>query len=189
MKVGYARVSTDEQHLDLQLQALEGAGCDVVFSDQGVSGAVFERPGLTRALRRVRRGDTLVVWKLDRLGRSLGKLVQVVGVLRTKQVDIASLSEAIDTGTPGGTFLFHLMAALAEFERSLISERTRAGLAAAKKRGRRIGRPPSIPDGELASLIEMAGSGVIDIEKTADQYKVHPRTLKRHLVRAITARA
>lgn len=142
-----------------------------------------------QALRRVGKGDTLVVWKLDRLGRSLGKLVQVVGALRTKQADIASLSEAIDTGTPGGVFLFHLMGALAEFERSLISERTRAGLAAAKKRGRRLGRPPSIPAGELASLIESSSAGEIDIQKAAGHYNVHPRTLKRHLVRAGNAGA
>ncbi|MBO9643008.1 MAG: recombinase family protein [Pseudacidovorax sp.] len=184
MKIGYARVSTEEQNLDLQFQALENVGCDLVFSDQGVSGIAFQRQGLVQALRKLRRGDTLIVWKLDRLGRSLRKLVHVIEALRKKQVEFVSLSETIDTRTPGGVFLFHLMAALAEFERSLISERTRAGLTAAKRRGRRLGRPPAIPKDELAMLTEMASAGCLNIDKAAAHYKIHPRTLKRNLVRA-----
>lgn len=140
MKVGYARISTEDQTLNLQLDALKGAGCERTFTDT-VSGAKTDRPGLTEALDFVRPGDTLVVWKLDRLGRSLKNLIKVIGDLDERGVAFASLTELIDTSTSGGKLIFHVFGALAEFERDLIRERTQAGLAAARARGRNGGRP------------------------------------------------
>ncbi|MBM7326584.1 recombinase family protein [Agrobacterium sp. S2] len=141
MKVGYARVSTDCQKMDLQLDALRQAGCDQIFTDHGISGASNERPGLQQAMDMLQKGDTLVVWRLDRLGRSLVNLVEHVSDLGQQGVEFRSLTESIDTSSSGGKLLFHMIAALAEFERSLISERTKAGMAAAKLRGKHVGRP------------------------------------------------
>lgn len=139
-QVGYARVSTGEQTLDLQLDALKAAGCDRVFQDTA-SGAKAERPGLAAALDFLRAGDTLVVWRLDRLGRSLQHLIQTLIALEQRGVGFKSLTEQIDTTTPGGKLVFHIFGALAEFERDLIRERTHAGLAAARARGRKGGHP------------------------------------------------
>lgn len=179
MKVGYARVSTDEQSVDLQLRALERAGCDVLYTDHGISGTLFDRPGLTRALRRLRSGDTLVVWKLDRLGRSLNGLVQVVASLGRRQVQFASLSESIDTATAGGRLIFHLMGALAEFERSLISERTKAGMDAAKCRGLHVGRPRALTLEQLDELALYLDREPLDL--LAKRFGVHTRTLRRYM--------
>ena len=140
MMIGYARVSTAEQNLALQLDALALAGCIKVYQDNA-SGSVFERPQLNRALRQLRRGDTLVTWKLDRLGRSLLHLMTIVAELNARGVAFRSISENIDTGTASGRLLFHVLGALAEFERALISERTKAGMASAKARGISLGRP------------------------------------------------
>lgn len=142
MRIGYARVSTSDQSVDLQVDALRRASCDLIFREEGVSGATVDRPALREALDALKPGDVLVVWKLDRLGRSLAHLIALVSELGRRGVGFASLSEAIDTQYPGGRFLFHVMGALAEFERALISERTRAGIAAARVRGARLGRPP-----------------------------------------------
>lgn len=144
MKIGYARVSTDEQCLDLQLAALKRAGCDTILSDHGMSGSRFDRPGLQEALKMAKAGDALVVWRLDRLGRSLNHLVEVVNSLGKQRIEFVSLTESIDTRSPTGMLMFHMIAALAEFERSLISERTRAGMAAARARGAKIGRPRAV---------------------------------------------
>jgi DNA invertase Pin-like site-specific DNA recombinase len=144
LKIGYARVSTDVQRMDLQMDALKQAGCDQIFADQGISGASTERPGLQQAMDMLQKGDTLVVWRLDRLGRSLVNLVEYVSNLGKQDVEFRSLTESIDTSSSGGKLLFHMIAALAEFERSLISERTKAGMAAAKLRGKHVGRPPRI---------------------------------------------
>ncbi|WP_321900081.1 recombinase family protein [Paraburkholderia heleia] len=141
MRIGYARVSTEEQSLDLQLSALKAAGCDLIFSDYGISGTKFDRPGLHEALHTAQSGDALVVWRLDRLGRSLRHLLQAVSDLGVRHVEFVSLTESIDTRSPTGMLMFHMIAALAEFERSLISERTRAGMTAARARGAKIGRP------------------------------------------------
>ena len=141
--IGYARVSTQEQHLDLQHDALARAGCEKVFTDT-VSGASTERGGLAAALDYLRPGDTLVVWRLDRLGRSLKHLIETVMQLDGAGVGFRSLQERIDTTTPGGKLIFHVFGALAEFERDLIRERTLAGLAAARARGRRGGRPKKL---------------------------------------------
>jgi DNA invertase Pin-like site-specific DNA recombinase len=143
MHIGYARVSTSEQKLDLQLDALRAAGCERLFTDT-VSGAKAARPGLEQALAACQTGDVLVVWKLDRLGRSLPHLVQTVRALGDRGAGFQSLRESIDTISSGGRLVFHLFAALAEFERDLIRERTHAGLAAARARGRKGGRPKGV---------------------------------------------
>ena len=140
MLIGYARVSTIEQTLDLQHDALRQAGCEQVFTDH-ISGAKSERPGLTQALEFGRSGDILVVWKLDRLGRSLKQLIEIVTELQKRNVGFRSLTENIDTTSSGGKLIFHIFGSLAEFERDLIRERTLAGLAAARARGRKGGRP------------------------------------------------
>ncbi len=140
--IGYARVSTTDQHLHLQHDALQNAGCSKIFTDT-ISGATAERKGLDEALAYIRPGDTLVVWRLDRLGRSLKHLIETVTTLQNNGIGLKSLTEQIDTGTPGGTLIFHIFGALAEFERNLIRERTQAGLLAARARGKQGGRPKS----------------------------------------------
>lgn len=140
MIIGYARVSTHEQNLTPQTDALKQAGCERIFEDR-IGGATKERPGLHDALSYVRRGDTLLVWRLDRLGRSLRNLIELIGKLEERGIGFRSLQESIDTTTSGGRLIFHVFGALAEFERNLIRERTRAGLAAARARGRKGGRP------------------------------------------------
>lgn len=179
MKIGYARVSTEEQHLDMQFSALKTYGCDLIFSDQGVSGARFDRPGLTDAMNAAVDGSSLIVWRLDRLGRSLGHLVDFITALNGRGIRLVSLTENIDTRSSSGRFIFHMIAALAEFERSVISERTRAGMVSARERGSRIGRPclltSSQCDEARAMLKEHTESYV------ARQFNVHCRTLKRYL--------
>jgi len=140
MLIGYARVSTQDQTLDLQTDALEQAGCEKVFKDV-MSGATSERPGLQAALNHLRAGDTLVVWRLDRLGRTLKQLIATVTDLSDQGVGFKSLQESMDTTTSGGKLIFHVFASLAEFERDVIRERTKAGLQAARARGRRGGKP------------------------------------------------
>jgi DNA invertase Pin-like site-specific DNA recombinase len=140
--IGYARVSTHEQHLHLQQDALSAAGCLKIFTDT-ISGAKAERKGLDEALEYIRKGDTLVVWRLDRLGRSLKDLIERITELNNRNIGFKSLTEQIDTTTSGGKLIFHIFGALAEFERDIITERTNAGLTAARARGRRGGRPRS----------------------------------------------
>jgi DNA invertase Pin-like site-specific DNA recombinase len=139
MDIGYARVSTDDQSLSLQLDALTASGCDRIMRDV-LSGALASRPGLDDALSHLRAGDTLVVWRLDRLGRSLKQLIELITQLESRGVGFKSLTEQIDTTTSGGRLIFHIFGALAEFERNLIRERTKAGLAAARARGQLGGR-------------------------------------------------
>jgi DNA invertase Pin-like site-specific DNA recombinase len=183
MRVGYARVSTDDQNLALQHDALKFAGCDVVYGDEGVSGLATRRPALDRALGALRAGDTLVTWKLDRLGRSLAHLIAMVADLEKRQVAFVSLSEAIDTRTASGRLLFHVMGALAEFERSLISERTRAGIAAARRRGSSIGRPPKISIKQAKRAFALFTSGRFQLGELADRLGVAPSTLSRAFCR------
>lgn len=140
MLIGYARVSTLEQDVSLQVDALQQAGCERIFQDK-ISGAKAERPGLQEALNYARKGDSIVVWRLDRLGRSLKHLIETVGQLEEQGIGFRSLQESIDTTTSGGRLIFHIFGALAEFERNLIRERTIAGLEAARARGRLGGRP------------------------------------------------
>lgn len=182
-RIGYARVSTDEQSLGLQRDALRAAGCDVIYEDRGVSGATCSRSGLDKALRHLRSGDTLVTWKLDRLGRSLAHLIALTEELDREGVGFVSLSEAIDTRSPGGRLLFHVMGALAEFERSLIGERTRAGIAAARVRGSRVGRPPKLTDADARRAARRLASGKENLNHLAKGLAVSPLTLRRALCR------
>ena len=154
MKIGYARVSTDDQDLALQEDALKQAGCAKIFQDK-VSGAKVQRPGLTEALEYLRQGDTLVVWRLDRLGRSLKHLIDTVAWLEERDIGLISLQESIDTTTSGGRLVFHLFGALSEFERNLIRERTQAGLKAARARGRKGGRPKALDPRKLQLLYRL----------------------------------
>lgn len=154
MKVGYARVSTEDQNLYMQTDALKNAGCEEIFTDIA-SGAKSQRPGLDKALSYIREGDTLVVWKLDRLGRSIQHLIQTISELQKKKIYFQCLQEAIDTSTSGGKLIFHIFSALAEFERDLIRERTDAGLKAARARGRMGGRPPMLDTRQINRMIEM----------------------------------
>ena len=182
MLIGYARVSTDEQSLNLQIDALEQAGCDRIFSDTGFSGALTSRPALDQVVALLQPGDTLVTWRLDRLGRSLGHLIGLVAQLENKQVTFKSLSDAIDTRTAGGRLQFHMLGALAEFERSLISERTRAGMAAARARGVRIGRPSKLGPAEIN--VAIAHAQYCRLTQLADHFEVSVSTVRR----AIAAR-
>jgi len=184
-KIGYARVSTNEQHLDLQLAALKANTCDIVFTDHGISGSTFDRPGLADALDSVKQGDMLVVWRLDRLGRSLIDLISVINDLGKKGVEFRSLSEAIDTSTSGGRLTFHIMAAMAEFERSIISERTKAGMSAARSRGSLIGRRPALTPEQIHEARDAFMIDKVSIDDLAERYKVHPRTLVRGMKQGI----
>ena len=157
--LGYARVSTQDQNLDLQIEALTQAGCKRIFEDK-ISGSRAERPGLAKALDMMREGDTLFVWKLDRLGRSVKQLVDLVGALHKLGVQFKSLTDAIDTGTPSGRFFFHVMASLAEMERELIIERMRAGLDVARQLGRKGGRKRQMTDSKIVSAKKLLVSGV-----------------------------
>ena len=152
MKVGYARVSTNDQHLRMQEDALKSAGCEEIYHDIA-SGVKTARPGLDDALTYLRAGDTLVVWKLDRLGRSIQHLIQTVKLLNDRQIGFQSLQENINTTTSGGKLIFHMFSALAEFERDLIQERTQAGLKAARARGRMGGRPPLLDDKQIEKML------------------------------------
>ena len=178
-KIGYGRVSTHEQNLDLQVAALSSAGCAELFTDQGISGADFERPGLSAALDALDRGGMLVVWRLDRLGRSLLDLIKLVNSLGERGIEFRSLTESIDTSSSGGRLTFHIMAAMAEFERAIIGERTRAGMAAARARGSHIGRKPALTLQQKDSAryeVEALKYPLVDV---AARYGVHPRTLVR----------
>ena len=154
MLIGYARVSTDDQNLDLQKDALTTAGCDRILEDR-LSGAKAERPGLKAALDYLRQGDVLVVWRLDRLSRSLKDLIEMVSFLESKGIGLRSLQESIDTSSSSGKLIFHVFGALAEFERSLIRERTHAGLNAARARGRKGGRPRALDDRKSALAVRL----------------------------------
>lgn len=169
-RVGYARVSTSDQDPALQLDALTSAGCGRIFEDQA-SGARTGRPGLAEALGYLRSGDVLVVWKLDRLGRSLSHLIETVSALEKKGVGFLSLTEAIDTTTPGGRLIFHMFGALGEFERDLIRERSRAGLVAAAARGRKGGRKPVISPDLLARARALMSKG-LTVREAAIRLKI-----------------
>lgn len=181
MIIGYVRVSTEDQNLDLQVQALQRLGCTRIYKDHGVSGAIRSRPGLDKAMACLKPGDTLAVWRLDRLGRSLPHLVQILEALGDRGVAFHSLTESIDTSTSGGRLVFHFMAALAEFERTLISERTRAGLASARSAGKRIGRQPLLSASQLHAAAVLRDEGHQSLTQIARDLGVHPRTLQRGL--------
>ena len=159
MLIGYARVSTQDQNLDLQTEALTKVGCKKIYNDK-ISGSRAERPGLAKALEMLREGDTLVVWKLDRLGRSVKNLVDLVGELHQQGIQFKSLTDAIDTGTPSGRFFFHVMASLAEMARELTVESTRAGLEVARQLGRKGGRRRQMTESKIESAKKLLANGV-----------------------------
>ncbi len=180
MFVGYARVSTQEQDTALQLDALRAAGCNKLFEEKA-SGAQRDRPQLKAMLAYMRAGDTLVVWKLDRLARSMRQLIDTVEDLHSREIGFRSLTEAIDTTTAGGKLIFHIFASLAEFERSVIRERTQAGLNAARARGKFGGRPHALTDQTILMAKAMLRDPGITVEEVARQLKVSPATLYRHI--------
>lgn len=181
MKIGYARISTHEQNLDMQFQALKAAGCGCIYEDR-VSGAAAVRPGLHRALKRLQAGDQLVVWRLDRLGRSLPDLIEVVSGLHSREIGLRSLCEQIDTTSPAGRFYLHMLAALAEFERELIRDRTKAGLAAARRRGVTLGRPRKLSPQQIARARRRVAKGQ-KLNKVAAELGVSSLTLHRALAK------
>jgi len=180
MIMGYARVSTVDQNLELQRDALEKAGCERVFEDH-ISGASSERPGWAKATTALREGDTLVVWRLDRLGRSLKHLIDIVNELHARGVGFKSLNENIDTTNPGGRLVFHIFGALAEFERELIRERTQAGLAAARARGRKGGRPRKLSARQVATARMLLGDSNRTVTEVAELLGVSRTTIYRYM--------
>ncbi len=180
MLVGYARVSTQDQKTDLQTGALNAAGCEMIFMEKA-SGSQRDRPELKAALNYIRAGDTLVVWKLDRLARSIKQLIETVEDLEKREIGFKSLTESIDTTTSGGKLIFHIFAGLAEFERSIIRERTKAGLDAARARGKRGGRPPALTEKDIQAAKAMLADVNITVEEVAARLKVAASTLYRHL--------
>lgn len=179
-RLGYARVSTHEQTIDMQVIALECAGCEHIYIDHGVSGIAIERDGLDRLLKDIRPRDTLVVWKLDRLGRSLSNLIFTLRGLHESSIAFISLRDVIDTTTASGRLSFHIMAALAEFERDLISERTKEGMKAAAKRGAKIGRPRKLRTSDIQKVKHARKNGR-KVSILAEKHGVHPRTIYRAL--------
>lgn len=159
MKIGYARVSTKDQNLSLQTEALENDGCEKIYEDR-ISGTIKNRKGLDSCIEALRSGDTFIVWKLDRLGRSVKHLVTFVNDLETKGIHFRSITDNIDTSSPSGKFFFHVMASLAQMERDLIVERTKAGLAAAKKMGRVGGRKRTMTDSKINAAKKLIESGL-----------------------------
>ena len=180
MLVGYARVSTQDQNLDLQITALKEAGCQKIFTEKA-SGAQRDRPELMAAMNYIRPGeDVLVVWKLDRLARSLKQLIETVEKLEMQKIGLLSLTESINTTTSGGRLIFHIFASLAEFERSIIRERTMAGLKAAKENGRQGGRPSVLKEKDLAVARTLLQDASITVEEVAKRMQVAPSTLYRY---------
>ncbi|EAM4818781.1 recombinase family protein [Salmonella enterica] len=184
-RIGYIRVSTNDQNTDLQREALVRAECEQIFDDK-ISGTKANRPGLKRALKYLQAGDTLVVWKLDRLGRSVKDLVSLISELQARGAHFQSLTDSIDTSTPMGRFFFHIMSALAEMERELIVERTNAGLAYARAQGRIGGRPPSLQPDQKAQINRLIKKGytrkelaVIYNVSLSTIYKYSPRITPR----------
>ena len=179
MLIGYARVSTTEQNLDLQQDALAAAGCDKVFLDK-ISTRSDARPGLAEAKAFMRDGDTFVVWRLDRLGRSVSHLIREVQELDKKGVGFKSLQESFDTTTPGGKLIFHMFAALAEFERDLVRERTEAGLASARARGRMGGRPRALTPQKIAQARALRSDPSLSIKEICETLQISPATFYRY---------
>jgi DNA invertase Pin-like site-specific DNA recombinase len=189
MQVGYARVSTQDQKPELQLDALAVEGCEKIFEEKA-SGAKRDRPELIAALDYLREGDTLVVWKLDRLARSLKQLIETVEMLEQRGIGFRSLTESIDTTTSGGRLIFHIFAALAEFERNLIRDRTTAGLEAARARGRVGGRPRALSEADLAAARALLADPTITTRLIAERLGVSLSTLYKHIpaARAVVTR-
>ena len=183
MKIGYARVSTGDQNLDLQIEALTEAGCDRIITDQAQSGAkaAETRAGFSEVLDILEPNDLLVVWKLDRVGRSIADLIHLLKLFDERGIEFRSLTDGIDTTTAGGRLVFHIMGALAEFERDLIQERTKAGLRAAKKRGKRLGRPPALSPAQVKHAKAAIASKHETVSGMAEILGVNRSTVQRAL--------
>lgn len=179
MKIGYARVSTDDQTLDLQLDALKRAGCRKIYQEHG-SGKTAARPQLEECLKAVREGDTLFVWRLDRLGRNLADLIRIVTELETADIGFASITEKIDTSSSSGRLVFHVFASLAEFERNLIRERALAGLKAARARGRTGGRKPSLSPKDIKTVQASLKTRELTVVEIAERFGVARSTIYNH---------
>ncbi|MBO9401425.1 recombinase family protein [Shimia sp. R9_3] len=179
--IGYARVSTKDQRLRMQLDALNGVNCDLIYKDHGVSGAKASRSGLDAMLAELHEGDTVVVFKLDRLGRSVLHLADLLVRFQNEGIHFCSISEGINTTTPGGKLVFHLFSAFAEFQRDIIAENTRAGLDAARKRGAKLGRPPAIDIGVVLEAHRTIQQEGLTISGAARLLEVDRSTLSRHL--------
>ncbi|MCF6186468.1 MAG: recombinase family protein [Desulfobulbaceae bacterium] len=180
MLVGYARVSTLEQSLNLQVEALKKTGCDKIY-EEVVSGIKAERKILNESLSYLRPGDTLVVWRLDRLGRSMKQLIELINMLKEKEVGFKSIVEAVDTTTPTGQFFFHITGAFAEFERNLIRERTMAGLASARARGRKGGRPKALDQETFQMALVLYNEKNITVADICKRFTLSKRTFYRYL--------
>jgi len=180
MKVGYARVSTLEQNLDLQIDALKKEGCERIITDE-LSGSIINRPGLAKLKEQLRPKDTLVVWRLDRLGRSLRHLVELVNDFNEQEIGFKSLHETIDTSSSTGKLTFHLFAALAEFERNLIRERSRAGMEAARARGKQGGRPKKVDNDKRQLAIDLHSGKKHSIKQICSIIGVSRPTLYKYL--------
>ncbi|TBG58384.1 recombinase family protein [Rhizobium leguminosarum] len=182
MRIGYARTSTEGQNLDIQKQALKKAGCERIYEDHGFSGAKAARPGLKAATRYLRPGDTLVVQRFDRLARSVPDLSNIVSNLQKRGIGFVSLTEAIDTTTEIGLMILYVLGAIAQFERALIRERVAAGLAAARAKGQRLGRRPSLTADQRAEINRLVAAGLELPVDLAKRFAVHPRTIRRCLL-------
>lgn len=186
MIIGYARVSTTDQKIDLQEDDLKKAGCEHIFQEH-MSGGIDDRPVLKEALDYLQPGDTLVVWKLDRLGRSIGHLIKIVNDLKERKINLIFTQDRIDTTSTAGMFFFHMMAAFAEFERATIRERVIAGQAAARKRGVICGgRRPTITEEKRATIETLIKSGTMSVAKIAKQVGVGESTIYKHMPRLVT---
>ena len=183
-RIGYARVSRDGQNLDLQLDALAKTGVDTVYQEHASGATASGRPELAQCLKALRAGDTLVVWRLDRLGRSVADLVRIAQDLQTRGIDLVSVIEAIDTRTPGGRLMFHMFAAVAEFERNVIQERTAAGLASARARGRVGGRKPKLTAKDAREIKTLLTDPLASVADIAARYKVSRTTLYKSIAAA-----
>ena len=187
MKIGYARVSTVDQILDLQMDALNEVGCEKIYQEFGVSGAKTDRPELNKALADLRKGDTLVVWRLDRLGRSLPHLLEVVNGLADRGVEFKTISEGIDTTSTAGKLVFHIMAAMADFERELIRERVKAGMASARARGKNGGRPVTVTPNMIKVGRTLAADKSISVTAICEQLGISRATYYRTIAQTSKA--
>ena len=183
MLIGYARVSTHDQNLDLQIDALKKIGCEKIYHDK-ISGAKAKRPGLEKSLEQSRAGDTLVIWRLDRLGRSLKDLIQIAELLKERSIGLKSLQEGIDTNSTTGQLMFHLFGALAEFEKNLINERSKAGLNAARDRGRLGGRPTALDRGQQELAVKLYNERQHTLAQICKMMSISKPTLYKYIAAA-----
>lgn len=181
--IGYARVSTEDQNLDLQRDALTAAGCQTIYEEK-ISGKSKDRPEFLNCQKALRPGDTLIVWKLDRLGRSLKDLIEIVSTLEKSKINFVSLSEKIETESSTGKLIFHIFAALSEFERQVIAERTRAGIAAARARGRKGGRKPVLDTSKIKEVKALMADPTIKVSTIAERYGVSRATLYKYAAKS-----